>query len=266
MKNRLTELFKQKKDNILNIYFTAGFPEFNSTRENLLALQEGGADMVEIGMPYSDPVADGPTIQESNMKAIDNGMTISKLFEQLEGMRDEIHLPILLMGYINPVMQYGVEKFCQKAAEVGVDGLILPDLPVIEYNELYKATFEQYNLSNIFMVTPQTPEARMKVIDESSNGFIYAVSTSSTTGNADVKTDTQKQTAYFERLRDGHFKNPVLIGFNIKDHETFSRACAYTNGAIVGTAYIKNLAKGGDVHASTKAFVSALRGKERMKV
>lgn len=258
MNNRIIELFKNKGSNILNIYFTAGFPGVNDTVDIIKHLDKAGADLIEIGMPYSDPMADGPTIQESNMKALENGMTLKKLFADIKDIRQHTQIPIMLMGYLNPVMQYGIEKFAKDAAEIGVDGLILPDLPMFEYEHFYKKMFDEHNLSNIFLVTPQTKDDRLDTIDRLSNGFIYVVSTASTTGNASA--DMSQTESYFERIKNKGFKNPTLIGFNIKDNESFSRACKYANGAIIGSAFIKMLEKSNDLEKDIHDFVGSIRG------
>ena len=237
MDNRLTRLFQAKNQNLLNVYFTAGYPELESTGLVLKTLEAAGADLVEIGMPYSDPMADGPTIQASNTVALNNGMSIRKLLRQVEAARAEVTLPIILMGYLNPVMQYGMERFCEEAARVGVDGLILPDLPLHDYEEVYRPLFEKYQLSVIFLVTPQTSEARIRQIDDLTSSFIYMVSSASTTGNKVGGDD--KQLRYFERIRQMNLKNPCLIGFGISDRPSFELACRYAAGAIIGSAFIK---------------------------
>lgn len=256
--NRLQHLFNDKKENLLNVYFTAGFPQLEDTARILSLLEQSGADLMEIGMPYSDPMADGPVIQESNGVALANGMSIKKLFEQLEGIREKVAIPILLMGYLNPVMQYGVENFLKKAAEVGIDGVIVPDLPMQEYEDEYKVLFDKYGLSNVFLVTPQTSSERMKKVDSLTNGFIYVVSTNSTTGNETKKEDST--TEYFERIKAAKFKNPTLIGFNIKDNASFTNACNYANGAIIGSAFVKVLEKSGDLEKSIPEFVKGIKG------
>jgi tryptophan synthase alpha chain len=255
MSNRIDELFKKKRHNILNVYCTAGYPKLESTVEVMQSLQANGADLIELGMPYSDPLADGPVIQESSMKAIENGMTINKLFEQLKDMRSTVTVPVILMGYMNPVLQYGFEKFCASAAEVGIDGLILPDLPMYEFETEYGEIIKKYNLDLIFLVTPETKEDRLKQIDSLSSGFIYAVSSSSTTGS---NKDINDQQSYFQKLQSLKLKNPILVGFGIKDKQTFEAACKYTNGAIIGTAYIKALSNGKDVKAATKEFLGSV--------
>ena len=254
--NRLTALFETKKKNLLNIYFTAGFPALEDTITILKALEKSGVDMIEIGMPFSDPLADGPTIQQSSEVALENGMSIKKLFEQLAGIRQHISVPIMLMGYLNPVMQYGVEAFCRKAAEVGVDGLILPDLPFDEFNEFYSSYFEENNLSNVFLVTPETSDKRLKQIDESASGFIYAVSTNSTTGG--VK-DLKQAAGYFQKLKDANLKNPIMIGFNINNKENFDFACQYASGAIIGSAFIKAISQSKDLEKDVLDFVEGIK-------
>lgn len=237
--NRINQTFEQKKGSVLSIYFTAGYPELNSTLDIAEALEKAGADFMEIGIPYSDPLADGPVIQNSSQKAIENGMTVKVLFEQLKDLRKRVSIPILLMGYVNPVLQYGVERFCASCAEVGVDGLIVPDLPMYEYEELYRSCFEEHRLSNIFLITPQTSEERIRKIDSLTNGFIYLLSSSSTTGkNLSVSNQTEE---YFSRIKNMDLKNPTMIGFGISDYQTFSKACEYANGAIVGSAFVKLL-------------------------
>lgn len=222
------------------MYCTAGYPFINSTTEVMRALEQNGADMIELGMPYSDPLADGPVIQASSSKAIENGMTINKLFSELQNFRDEIHVPVILMGYMNPALQFGFEKFCAQAAAEGIDGLILPDLPMHEFETEYAAIINKYGLKFIFLVTPETSEERVRKLDNLSSGFLYAVSSSSTTGN---EKSMEQQLGYFKKLQDMKLKNPVLIGFGIKDKETFDAACKYANGAIIGSAYIKALEK-----------------------
>jgi tryptophan synthase alpha chain len=255
--NRITSLFNKKKSRILNIYCTAGFPSVDSTLEVMKALQDNGADMIELGMPYSDPLADGPVIQSSSAKAIENGMTINKLFSDLKDFRKDIHVPVILMGYMNPALQYGFEKFCAKAAEIGIDGLILPDLPMYEYEVEYGEIINKNGLKFIFLVTPETSADRVKMLDKLSNGFLYAVSSSSTTGN---EKSMEAQMEYFRRLKEMELSNPVLIGFGIKDSDTFNAACTYANGAIIGTAYIKALAQEGSIHSITKKFIDGIIG------
>jgi tryptophan synthase alpha chain len=252
---RIEKLFKHKQQNVLNVYCTAGFPKLENTLDVMAALQDNGADLIELGMPYSDPLADGEVIQQSGAVALKNGMTIAILFEQLKEMRSTIHLPVILMGYMNPVIQYGFENFCAKAAEVGIDGLILPDLPMYEYESEYGAIINKYNLNLIFLVTPETKEERLIRIDELSSGFLYAVSSSSTTGN---NKDISEQESYFKKLHDMNLKNPVLVGFGIKDRQTFEAACKHTNGAIIGSAYIKALGNGKDVASATKEFLETV--------
>ncbi|OMP80388.1 MULTISPECIES: tryptophan synthase subunit alpha [unclassified Chitinophaga] len=256
MSNRIDQLFAGKKNGILNIYCTAGFPELNDTLPVMTALQQHGADLIELGMPFSDPLADGPVIQESSSRAIKNGMGLRVLLEQLKDFRKSIHVPVVLMGYLNPVLLYGIEAFCQKCAEVGVDGLILPDLPMDEYENEYKAVFEHYGLHLIFLVTPETSEARIRKIDSLSKGFIYAVSSSSTTG---TDKNMGHQQAYFERLEKLQLKNPVLIGFGVKDKATFAAACAHSNGAIIGTAFIRAIENATNIDTAVKDFISSVK-------
>ncbi len=239
MKNRINKLFKDDKENILSIYFTAGYPQLNDTVPIIEELVKNGTGLIEIGMPFSDPVADGPVIQHSSLVALNNGMTIKKLFEQLQGIREKVDIPLILMGYLNPVIQFGVENFCKKCAEVGIDGLILPDLPMNIYLEEYKDLFEQYGLHNILLITPQTSEKRLHEIDDASSGFIYMVSSSSTTGAKNSVADFHLD--YFERIRNLKLKNPRLIGFGISNKETFDNACKYAQGAIIGSAFVKAL-------------------------
>lgn len=258
--NRIKKLFSEKKEDVLNIFFTAGYPQLEDTPTIIKALEKAGADIIEIGMPYSDPMADGPVIQESNGIALDNGMTIKKLFEQLESIRDEVSLPILLMGYLNPVIQYGIEAFVKKASELGVDGLILPDLPMQEYEDEYKELFEQHNISNVFLITPQTSLERMKKIDSLTDGFIYVVSTNSTTGNSSKEGVEDHTAQYFSKVREAKLNNPTLIGFNIKDNASFKNACQYLNGAIIGSAFVRLIADAkSDLEERIIQFVSEIK-------
>ncbi|TKC06271.1 tryptophan synthase subunit alpha [Pedobacter frigoris] len=236
--SRITELFEAKK-NILSIYYTAGYPNLGDTVSIAEELERSGADLLEIGFPYSDPVADGPIIQASSKDALDNGMDLKLLFEQLKDLRKTVSIPVLLMGYVNPMLQFGVENFCAACAEVGVDGCIVPDLPMIEYEELYEPIFTKHGLSNIFLITPQTSPQRIQKIDGLSNGFIYLLSSSATTGqNLEVSDTTE---AYFSRIAALKLNNPTMIGFGISSKETFDKACQYANGAIIGSAFVKSL-------------------------
>lgn len=254
--SRIKNTFDKKPQRVLNVYCTAGFPALDSTLEVMQALQDNGADLIELGMPYSDPLADGPVIQDSSAIALANGMTIEKLFEQLTGFRNKITIPVILMGYMNPVLQYGFEAFCEKAAEVGVDGLILPDLPQYEFEAEYGAIVKKYGLDFIFLVTPETAEDRIKQLDKLSSGFLYAVSSSSTTGNDKDFNAVEK---YLERLQSLKLTNPVLVGFGIKDKETFDAASKYTNGAIIGSAFIKAIGGKENVQQATKEFLNNLK-------
>lgn len=258
--NRLDRLFQQKKKDILSIYYTAGFPALDDTVPIAAYLQEASADIIEIGMPFSDPLADGPTIQQSSMQALRNGMTIKLLFEQIRDIRQKVDIPIILMGYLNPAMQYGLERFCEDCQKAGVDALILPDLPMQEYLDEYKALFESYGLYNIFLISPQTSEDRIRLIDENSHGFIYMVSSASITG---AKSGiTEEQIAYFKRVENMQLKHPTLIGFGISNHETFAKACAYSSGAIIGSAFIKVLENSRQLREDVKQYISSVRGKQ----
>lgn len=239
--NRLNQLFNTKKDNLLSIYYTAGYPALDSTLDIAEALEKAGVDFLEIGFPYSDPVADGPTIQHSSEEALTNGMTLHLLFKQLADLRKRITIPILLMGYANPIIQFGVENFCKKAAEVGVDGVIVPDLPMYEYESMYSKFFIENGLSNIFLVTPQTSEKRIRKIDGLSNSFIYLLSSSSITGGSlNVSHGIED---YYKRIKALDLHNPAIIGFGISNNSTFKKACEYAAGAIVGSAFVKLLAE-----------------------
>ena len=253
--NRIAKLFSGEKKNILSIYFTAGFPGLNDTGEILHALQKHGADLVEIGMPYSDPLADGPVIQHSSMIAIHNGITIRLLFEQLKACRNNIHIPLILMGYLNPVMQYGIENFCRDARNAGIDGIILPDLPLQEYEAEYKVIFQKYDLHFVFLITPETSEGRIRKIDEAGTGFIYAVSSSSITG---TEKDLAAQESYFQRLKQMNLSNKIMVGFGIRDHKTFAQACKHAAGAIIGTAYIKTLENSVNIDEDTQKFLNSI--------
>ena len=254
--NRLNEAFDRNSDPLLNVYFTAGYPQLEDTVRIARSLEVGGADILEIGLPFSDPIADGPTIQESSNKALDNGMSLKLLMQQLEGLRDQVNVPVLLMGYLNPVLQYGFEAFCQKCQEVGVDGLILPDLPMYEYQETYGPIMARYGLHNIFLITPQTSEQRILEVDDFSSSFIYVVSSYSTTGaKAGLATE---QIEYFKRVNDLGLKSPLMIGFGISDHETFKAASDHASGAIIGSAFIKTL-KVDASNESIKAFVKNIK-------
>lgn len=255
--NRINQLYKEQQDPALAIYFTAGYPALNDTRRILRSLQQSGADLIEIGMPFSDPIADGPTIQATNMQALENGMTIDTLFNQLEGMREEVQVPVVLMGYLNPVMQYGIEKFCKRCQTVGIDGLILPDLPLYEYESQYKALFEHYGLRNIFLITPQTREERIRKIDAVSDGFIYMVAAAGVTGAKSGLQD--EQLAYFERIQKMELQNPRMIGFGISDHDSFSRASSYGQGAIIGSAFLKVLSESQNLEAYIAAFIKRIK-------
>lgn len=239
------------------MYCTAGYPHLESTLEVMKALQDNGADIIELGMPYSDPLADGPVIQHSCSIALANGMTIKKLFEQLKNFRTEVSLPVVLMGYMNPVLQYGFERFCADAASVGIDGLILPDLPEYEFETEYGPIIRKYNLDFIFLVTPETSEERVRKLDSLSSGFLYAVSSSSTTGGEKSKAVSEE---YLLRLKSMELKNPVLVGFGIKDKASFDAVCRFADGAIIGSAFIKALENSTDVNASTKDFLSSVLG------
>ncbi len=240
--NRIQQKLQEDKK-LLSIYFSAGYPNLNDTVTIIQNLEKNGVDMIEIGLPFSDPLADGPTIQESSTQALYNGMTTKLLFEQLKDIRQAVKIPLIIMGYFNPMLQYGVEEFCQKCAEIGIDGLIIPDLPVDIYAENYKAIFEKYGLINVFLITPQTSEERIRFIDSVSNGFIYMVSSASVTGSQSGFGNTQED--YFKRIAAMNLKNPQIVGFGINNRETFTQATQYAKGAIIGSAFIKNLTENG---------------------
>ncbi len=240
--NRINQTLEQDKK-LLSIYFTAGYPSLDDTVGIIQDLEKSGVDMIEIGLPFSDPLADGPTIQASSTAALKNGMTTEKLFEQIKDIRQTVSIPLIIMGYFNPVLQYGVEAFCKKCQEIGIDGLILPDLPADVYDEHYKTIFEKYGLINVFLITPQTSDERIRYIDSISNGFIYMVSSASTTGAKSGFGDEQSD--YFKRIAEKNLKNPQIVGFGISNNETFTQATSYAKGAIIGSAFIKNVTHNG---------------------
>jgi tryptophan synthase alpha chain len=268
--NRINNLFQTRPGQILSVFFTAGYPTLNSTVEIVKALAKAGADMIEIGMPFSDPMADGPVIQKSSDVALKQGMNMKLLFNQLKDIRKETDIPLLLMGYLNPVVHYGIEKFCDECGKTGIDGIILPDLPLEVFledsgkvldsqaNGSLQDLFVKHNLHNIFLISPQTHADRIREIDRNSNGFLYMVSSSSTTG---VKSGFDPvQQSYFERIRTMKLKNPRLIGFGISDHASFSNACEYAKGAIIGSAFVKMLGTSGNLNEAISKFVQEIRG------
>jgi len=257
MTSRLSTFFKEKR-NILSVYLTAGYPELEDTVPLCEMLQNGGADMIEIGFPFSDPLADGPVIQASSEIALRNGMTLEKLFSQIRSIRKSVSIPLVLMGYINPVLQYGMERFVKDAVACGIDGVILPDLPTAEFQEHYAAVFKSSGLDFTFFITPQTSPERMKLIDSATTGFIYAVSSASITGSALTMTSDREK--YFSRISAMKFKSPVLIGFGISDTTTFRKACDHAHGAIVGSAFIKGLKEASDKASYVTEFIRTIRG------
>ena len=254
MSNRITLKLKEDKK-LLSIYFTAGYPSLNDTVQIIQDLEKNGVDMIEIGLPFSDPLADGPTIQESSTAALKNGMTTEILFNQIKDIRKSVSIPLIIMGYFNPVLQYGVEAFCKKCQEMGIDGLILPDLPLDVYQEDYEATFKKHGLINVFLITPQTSDERIDQIDSASDGFIYMVSSASVTGSKSGF--GQEQENYFERISAMNLKNPQIVGFGIQDEETFQQATKTAKGAIIGSAFIKHLTANGP--NAVAEFVKTIR-------
>ncbi len=252
--NRIQQKLSENKK-LLSIYFTAGFPRLEDTVEILQQLEKEGVDMVEIGLPFSDPLADGPTIQKSSEKALKNGMTTNLLFEQLKDIRKTVSIPLILMGYFNPMLQFGVENFCKKCAEVVIDGLILPDLPLAEFQEHYAEIFKKYGLLNIFLITPQTSEERIREIDNASEGFIYMVSSASVTGSSAGFGNEQED--YFKRIASLQLKNQQIVGFGINNSETFKQATKHAKGAIIGSAFIKMLSEKG--LSGISSFVKSIR-------
>jgi len=255
--NRIDRLFQTRKSGILSVYLTAGYPELNDTQEVILELAQNGVDMIEIGMPFSDPLADGPLLQVCNQQSLNNGMTLNHLFEQLGSIREKVDIPLLLMGYLNPVLNYGMDNFCRKARDIGMDGIILPDLPLMEYTTHYEKHFRENDLHMIFLISPQTSEERIRKIDRLGSGFIYMVSSASTTG---VKSGFQpEQAKYFERINAMDLKLPKLIGFGISTRETYKQASQYASGAIIGSAFMKSLMGEGAISDNVSTFVNKIR-------
>lgn len=255
--NRIQQLFSEKKDTILSIYMTAGYPNLHDTATVIQELQKAGVDMIEIGLPYSDPLADGKTIQDSSTVALQNGITIEGVFNQLRSIRKTVSIPLLCMGYINPIYQFGFENFCKSCKEIGVDGVIIPDLPLWEYEEKYKTLFESYGISVIFLIAPQTPQERVLQIDKVSNGFIYMVSSAATTGS---KMDIDnEQIAYFARISNMNLKTPRLIGFGISNNATYKKASEYADGVIIGSAFIQAIQKSDNLPDTIQSFITSIR-------
>ena len=253
--NRINYLFEKKKENILSVYFTAGYPKLEDTLPTLLSLQTNGVDLVEIGIPFSDPMADGIVIQNSSQIALQNGMSIRKLFDQLTAVRAQVHIPLIMMGYLNPVMQFGFENFCKECSRVGVDGMIIPDLPLSDFLAEYKEIALRYRLEFIFLITPETSEERIRLIDSHTNGFIYMVSSAATTG---TQTSFDNKVEYFNRINAMNLKNPRLIGFGISNKSTRDMVCKYSSGAIIGSAFIKALQETQDVEKGVKLLLGKL--------
>ncbi|MDB2385193.1 tryptophan synthase subunit alpha [Polaribacter sp.] len=241
--NSIQKIFQQKDKNLLSIYFTCGFPELNDTTKVIAELEKSSVDFIEVGLPYSDPLADGPTIQESSHKALQNGINLDIVFEQLLSIKKTNKTPLVLMGYLNQMLKYGEEKFCEKLVECGIDTVIIPDLPMVEFENHYKKLFDRYNITNVFLITPNTEEERIRKIDTLTEAFIYVVASSSITGAKGEISSAQTQ--YFERIKNMKLKSNLIVGFGISDRKTFSTACNYANGAIIGSAFIRSLDKNG---------------------
>lgn len=255
--NRINKLFKEKGNNILSVYFTAGYPNLNDTVEIIKQLSSKGVDLIEIGVPFSDPLADGPVIQHSSQVALKNGMSVKLLFEQLKDIRKVTDIPLVLMGYVNPIIHFGFENFCQKAQEVGIDGFIIPDLPMLEYQREFKPVSDKYGIENVFLITPETSAERIKVVDENTNAFIYMVSSASTTGVQ--KSFEGAKEEYFNRIKSMNLKNPAMIGFGISNKQTFESACKYSSGAIIGSAFIKSLDETSSVSDAVDLLLKRLK-------
>lgn len=262
-RNRITRLFSSDKKDILSIYFTAGYPELEATVTIIEACERSGVDLVEIGIPFSDPVADGPTIQKSNKIALDNGMSVQRMFEQLENIRNKITIPIIIMTYLNPVYRYSVKKFCAQCSKIGIDGLIIPDLPLDEFEEHYLTFFDKYELKHVFLVTPETSEERVREIDRLSSGFIYLVSSSATTGAQTGVLDYRHD--YFQRINKLDLNNPKMIGFGISDRQSFDLACKYASGAIIGSAFIEAIGRKGNLSSNVEEFINKMKGLKQLK-
>lgn len=255
--NRINKLFKEKGKNILSVYFTAGYPNLNDTVEIIKQLSSKGVDLIEIGVPFSDPLADGPVIQHSSQVALKNGMSVKLLFEQLKDIRKVTDIPLVLMGYVNPIIHFGFENFCQKAQEVGIDGFIIPDLPMLEYQREFKPVSDKYGIENVFLITPETSAERIRVVDENTNAFIYMVSSASTTGVQ--KSFEGAKEEYFNRIKSMNLKNPAMIGFGISNKQTFESACKYSSGAIIGSAFIKSLDETSSVSDAVDLLLKRLK-------
>lgn len=255
--NRIDTLFRTRKEKILSVYFTAGFPSAGSTAGIIKDLADAGADMIEIGIPFSDPLADGPVIQHSSETALRSGMSINLLFQQLKDIRKEVNIPLVIMSYINPVLKFGIEEFCMKCTETGIDGMILPDLPPEFYREKYRDIIEEHGLYNILLISPQTSDERIRMIDSISKGFIYLVSSSSTTGIR--RGFSEEQTGYFRRIREMNLVNPIIIGFGISDRQTFRQACQSADGAIIGSAFIKVIGEKGAARENIREFIETIK-------
>jgi len=255
--NNIDLLFKNKEEGILSVYLTAGYPALNDTAAILMSLQEHGADLVEVGIPFSDPLADGPVIQQSSQVALGNGMTLQILFEQLEGIRGKVRIPLILMGYLNPILRFGMERFLDRCKEIGIDGAIIPDLPLDEYELHYREQFRKRGICHVLLITPQTTPDRIRKIAALSDGFIYMVADASTTGAKD--SIRQIQIDYFSRIREMKLTRPALIGFGISNHETFATACKYARGAIIGSAFIRMLGEAGFSDQKVADFIRSIR-------
>lgn len=255
--NRINKLFKEKENNILSIYFTAGHPTLNTSAEIIEGLESNGVDMIEIGIPFSDPLADGLVIQKSSQKALENGMTLKILLEEIKDIRTNVKIPLLLMGYFNTVLKFGVEEFCKQISQIGIDGVILPDLPLSVYKDEYQSMFKQYGIIPVFLITPSTPEYRIRETEELSEGFIYMVSTSSTTGAK--QGFSEDNMAYFKRISDMNLKVPVVTGFGISNKETFDQACKHSEGAIIGSAFVKAVAVEGELNEKIGSFIKTIK-------
>ena len=255
--NRINKLFKEKGNNILSVYFTAGYPNLNDTVEIIKQLSSKGVDLIEIGVPFSDPLADGPVIQHSSQVALKNGMSVKLLFEQLKDIRKVTDIPLVLMGYVNPIIHFGFENFCQKAQEVGIDGFIIPDLPMLEYQKEFKPVSDKYGIENVFLITPETSAERIRAVDENTNAFIYMVSSASTTGVQ--KSFEGAKEEYFNRIKSMNLKNPAMIGVGISNKQTFESACKYSSGAIIGSAFIKSLDETSSVSDAVDLLLKRLK-------